>query len=361
MSNESRELQRLIEILSRDSKQQIDWVFRNNSTPAHVVPHEFEKLWSSILSSDWSALSYRQSTRGITRENAVKLLARSDFTDRIFLDKLLKIQNLNATTYIASFAGRDVELVIVQPSDSVAWGEPVPEYIAAAIVRMALLLPSLVKCGGVPQLTQMTVFPVNIDKQQPIDGIWSPLHINTGVSAADFGIMIWRRQELLKVAIHELVHLYLADFGDSYFAAREHNMQFELRATPFRSREPRWNEGLTEAIATLAHIACVAKLADLNEIHCRTLYDIECAHVDTMCNSIFGTGFIRESSSVFSYFVIKSLLIDKHADILSDFLHGSLDYGAFQKRISLAIANRSFESKTAVSSAPTLRMSAIGL
>jgi hypothetical protein len=291
----------------------------------------------------------------------VKLLARSDFTDRIFLDKLLKVQSLNATTYLASFAGRDVELMIVQPSDPTSWGEPLPENIAATIVRMALLLPSLARCRGVPQLTQMTVFPLDIDKQQPADGVWSPLHINTGVTAADFGIMIWRRQELLKVAIHELVHLYLADFGDSYFADRSRNMQFELGATPVRSREPRWNEGLTEAIATLAHIACVAKLADLNEIHCRTLYDIECAHADTMCNSIFGNRFVSETSSVFSYFVVKSLLIDKHADILSDFLRGSLDYSAFQKRISLAITGLSFDGVAQVAVAPTLRMSAIGI
>jgi len=94
----------------------------------------------------------------------------------------------------------------------------------------------------------MKICLVPLEQQKVIKKRFTPENVNSGVCFSNGGIVIWRREELKKVLIHELVHLLEIDFyGHDEPLRRFTRGVFDL--APHAPLFP--NEATTESIAII--------------------------------------------------------------------------------------------------------------
>lgn len=336
-------VQAWIDALSPSTKRQLDWVIQHSTTIERINPTSGTiALWTNILHPSSSTTEMvrciHSDRQPITAQAASAQLARSQFTDTVFIDGVRSETSALMDTLrvysLGSSSGRTLRLHIISATAPTSLlSADIPDVLVHTIADIANDLPRLLPWARCPDVTRITIFPFSLMKTFPHSESatghvhWQPLHINSGVSSDDFGIIIWRRQELLKVVIHELLHLYHLDVS-----VDDHSEQaalWERLHTPITSvHGPKWNEGFTEALATTIHVAYAAKLHRLTINHCRVFYALEQQHADLMARVICGHthgAHYTESTAVFSYVVIKHILLNTHTGrlITDQFDHGA--------------------------------------
>jgi len=162
-------------------------------------------------------------------------------------------------------------------------------------------------------------------------------NVNTGVSDGK-NIMLWRQEEVTKVLIHELIHHYKLDFGYTdkiknkinitflkNIKIHNHNQIINIKIDNFSGKQYdkiNINEAITETLATI--INCILYYININNNFTKLLtYEvwhsfIQVSKILNHCgfNSIEeflelneSNKVLKEKTNVFSYYVIKSLLL----------------------------------------------------
>jgi hypothetical protein len=167
-------------------------------------------------------------------------------------------------------------------------------------------------------------------------------NINSGSTTIGKSIAIWRREEMYKVLIHELIHFYEFDF---HF----HDEDYPIIETTISGifniiGIDRSNESYTEGLANIIHILWIAEYTDVSKQQgCSdenilslfkteitfTLFQIakimKYYKINNINEILNGNGkkSLKQTTSVLSYFVIKGLLmfsINEFTDFLDETL-----------------------------------------
>ena len=163
------------------------------------------------------------------------------------------------------------------------------------------------------------------------NNILSPNEINSGLTFLDFhkngDIILYRKQEILKVLIHELIHSNLID--EKIIFSKNMKDFSNLFCVKY---DILLNEAFTESFATILNIFYIhinakfnIKLLDVmfyNELLYSTYistkimnyYDInnidDVIKNNTLCKTIF-----PQKTNVFAYYILKNIILKNHIDL----------------------------------------------
>jgi len=145
----------------------------------------------------------------------------------------------------------------------------------------------------------------------------TPCHINSGVTIFGKAVCIWREEEITKVLIHELIHLFGYDIKGSSNKVRKWVMNrfgIEGMCNP--------NEALTEMMAVIIHTAFISLRLSLPLLQ---LAKYELGHqfiqmakllIFFGLDSLADLKHVKQSTNGISYFFIKTALINCFHDNL---------------------------------------------
>jgi len=153
-----------------------------------------------------------------------------------------------------------------------------------------------------------------------------PINVNSGLSVRGEYIYVWRKEEILKVLMHEFVHFYGIDiFGKQGYAGLERKSKeiFQIEGVDYI------NESYTEINALLIHTLFMEK--KLNVTFDKLLaYEIMFSiyQVAKIINFFGGnnaddiyTITFKQTTSVCSYYIIKTLLLLNLNNLFDNSLH----------------------------------------
>jgi hypothetical protein len=151
------------------------------------------------------------------------------------------------------------------------------------------------------------------------DIILSPININSGSSVGEINVMIWRKEEILKVMIHELIHFFNIDFYVYDEGYKELNEYLCNKYNVEHIDCP--NESYTECLAVLIN-SCFTSYYTNISIKQILLYEILFTffQISKILNFYNIKSFgelelesenkkIIQTTSVFSYFIVKGSLL----------------------------------------------------
>jgi hypothetical protein len=348
--------------LSSDSKRQLAWVIKtegNNivNQPLNAKSHDWiDKISNDLFYAKVPVYSFQKNN--LTIENIVELLEifkNSNFIDNSFVKIISDVTIKKSYECLSSSNGK----ILIDVISCADWPE-ISNKIINGIFLAANMLCEIFPWAKKNKYVHIQLIPCPINKTFSLNGEWNPIHINSGFSSSH--IVIWRRQEILKVAIHELLHLYSIDLSDEYFKNHDIFKIFENNNTPTNNTisEPRWNEGITEALATIIHLSIMRHLYQTDSANLYLMLDLERSHAKLIASLIYNKYLpseSKESTSVFSYFVVKTLLLE-NLELFQEILE-KRSYKLFHQKITPIIAKWHIIKN--IKKAPFLCMSAIGL
>jgi len=172
-------------------------------------------------------------------------------------------------------------------------------------------------------VVKITIYMTNLKKQFPksVDVILNEDNVNSGVTifdGEDKHIIIYRKEELYKVLIHELIHYYKIDFHyydfqhDKYFIEK-----YGIRVkSPFKnSHNPlALYEGYTDTLACYMNMITYSlfKERSLDE-----LIKAETKYYLAQASKIYKFTHLQENTHCFSYYIIKAAMFHNFAKFLA--------------------------------------------
>jgi hypothetical protein len=199
---------------------------------------------------------------------------------------------------------RVTEFVTVHVLSDEPLAEPMLRHVARVVKWIG---------GGSKTLLTLWIYPSPMKKRVSMRGV--PLgrnEVNSGVTYRAGGwIHIFRREELLKVLIHELLHFYGRDINDTPWVD-DHAVGVSTAGT---CRPVLLNEAYTEAVALLMHTFYSSTTSgksfrDLLERelrHSRCMYYLVLYHYDI--RTIADLARLCQHTNVVSYYLIKYHLV----------------------------------------------------
>lgn len=347
--------------LTSDSVRQVYWMIEQSPDDLKPIkPSDGSEPWLTSIYHHLTTAKIPKYSKTIANadkneiDDILKLFEKSDFIDDVFSHAVSSSSTLIKSSYVINDKSAVINIIT-----SPEWPE-VSKQIIDSIMLCTVELPKIFPWADPPPVTNILLIPTPIKKTYAVDGKWGPLNINTGYS--DHGIVIWRRQEILKVAIHELLHLYGIELSTEYFQNPDKFKRIENTATPTQNmnNEPRWNEGVTEALATILHISILCRIHKLDLSNFYLQLQFEKTHVRLMGRTLYANHSVnetQESTSVFSYFIVKSLLLD-NLQLFRKLLEGR-SYEQFMEKIKILISQ--WVPSPGIDRAPFLRMSVLGI
>lgn len=353
--------------MSSDSKRQIQWVLQSSKegeiteviSDSDTALELLDRIFTNITTIQIP--KYTKTVSDASKNdivNVLKLFKKSSFINDIFAESVSGAHSMVKTTY-TTYQDQSVS-VIIDVITSPEWPE-VSKDIIDSIMMCTVALRKIFPFATPPKTTKILLVPTPILKLYADGGKWEPVHINSGYT--EHRIVVWRRQEILKVTIHELLHLYSIELSRQYFTSANKFKKIENKITPTENtmNEPRWNEGATEALATLLHIAVLCRIFKLDRNNFNLFLQFERAHarlIGASIYTVYPSQESKESTSVFSYFIVKSLLLD-NLSLFSVLIEGDRSYDNFQIAVSKLISE--WKPLLGIKKAPYLRMSLLGL
>jgi len=147
----------------------------------------------------------------------------------------------------------------------------------------------------------MTLIDIDLPKKVRWADIPTSMNVNTGFTAGDT-IYVYRREEMMKVIIHELVHFWEFKLHDYYNS--ELTDYFGVVSTPIN-----FNEGYVDSIAMVLNVALVCAKRGLNF---KITWRKEFQHVmnQAVCVSAnqWACEHNYEKTNTMSYYVVKAAL-----------------------------------------------------
>jgi hypothetical protein len=192
------------------------------------------------------------------------------------------------------------------------------------------------------------------------DTILTPTNINSGSSITELIIDVWRDEEIDKVLIHELVHYLSLDVTGNTDMLKTYSKKFNVKGNILI------NEAYTESIAVTIHTLYVMYKSDIKY----NLDDFKTLFINEVNYSLFQvaklmnhfkikdlnqifkkyTGdkpYFEQTTSVFSYFVVKTAIIMDLNSLLQYVPHNSIKFNnnrvpEFIKFIEASLKNSNF-------------------
>lgn len=182
------------------------------------------------------------------------------------------------------------------------------------------------------------IYLTTAKKRFPTDGsILTPKHINSGFTIpSDNIVVVYRKEELNKVLLHELTHLYNVDKGPIERSVtdeihRYFNMDPSIRLL--------LNESLTEFFAAVMNIL-FASSGNLDEKTVFKLLDKEKMFIDIQAKRVIAYTQLcvkndaqkyREATNVIAYYIVKGAMFNQYSKYIEDYK--TLDKPIFNKSI----------------------------
>lgn len=203
----------------------------------------------------------------------------------------------------------------------------------------------------------LTIFTCTITKTlKPIHGVLTSVCINSGSTMQGEFINIWRKEEWKKVLIHEMIHFFAMDIKNHYSNDIE-QLQNNIHGIYNIKGSIIPYEAFTELLAIIIH-SCYLQYIFNNKVKLKDLLCIELnfslfqvakildSYGITNIRSIKeGTQKIKQTTSVFSYFIIKTAILfsfDRFIDFLGDSLHFDEKHSEFEELIITSLENKEF-------------------
>jgi hypothetical protein len=354
-------LDRWTDCLTKNSLEQIAWIqglapaemfnISYTSTPAMDLLQEFIK-WSQT----WPGALIEE--KKLDSKSWLKQLESAQFAGPSILESFNQLISTKPLEYhVTNPTGTIVIRVLSSKADWI---------ILQPLVEQILLMAGFMEARAKRRAIIINLVPLDVEKYATTDCIWNPDNINTGMTLGD-QILIWRREEMVKVAIHELIHLYGFDLSDQYFDGSDSNRdrwmdrESKTLAQTFGlvSSEPRWNEGLTEAFATILNIILIAARTDkpkelldllLNYEHLHNRYSLV-----ALAKSTENCTQLAETTSFFSYFYVKYIMLSNPNELFE--ILQARDYDKFQQRVIELLAQIELPKDLSALMSPHLQMS----
>ena len=182
-------------------------------------------------------------------------------------------------------------------------------------------------------VVNIMLYATNLKKQFPSTPgiVLDENNVNSGVTifqSDDYNermIVIYRKEELFKVLLHELIHYYELDFHDyngmhdTYFIEKYGVVVSE----PYKNRRNplALYESYTETVACYGYVLTymLFKNKPMEQKNIQSLVEKETKHYMIQAHKVFKYGHMRENTHVFSYYIIKAAIyfqFDKFKDFL---------------------------------------------
>lgn len=200
---------------------------------------------------------------------------------------------------------------------------------------------------------ELIIFLGSLKKEYPIKGnILTSKNVNSGMSQNDC-VCIWRREELYKVLIHELIHYYDLDFSKYDLRSMETYVKKLLNYDGFNAI----NETYTEILAINIYyvIISIIKLNNNYEKYL-DLINKERLYMHYQISSIIkhfgGKNYedlfkikIKQSTSVVAYYIIKGMMFNNNKDMIKYYVEGKYDLKTYEKIFYKNITENGLDKK----------------
>ena len=218
-------------------------------------------------------------------------------------------------------------ITILQPKLNKRYFQAMCKY---ALIVINLLTKSL----GAKPLPMLDVVLIDLDLPKRVDLSKIPdcSNVNSGFSyPSHHKVVVYRHEEMLKVLIHELLHVYDFRFTPS-------NDMIEKRfATKFHIKQMNINEGYVDALAILINTTLYAKVNHLSFSKC---WKQEQKHMMQKAKSIItiykrlvGSEYIVEPTNTMSYYVLKAMMLNDN--IYIPIIHKNLSNEDRSQRVDI--------------------------
>ena len=252
----------------------------------------------------------------LSNSNKIPISLQNPFIDTILLNKFVEMNILDYLlnqldykhSYKLNYMNLQLNLVIYSKTKTIS--KKILNNIIDRIIVLGLY-KSKIELLKINIDIFMTPFKKKISKDTKILGT---REINSGFSAHNYKICIFRKEELNKVLVHELIHyldldLNVVDFPDFY-------KYFNLADT----NEVKLNEAYTEILAVLINSIITSK----NITECKKILNSELkfsfyqvGKILNLYNFINAYDFFqpntnnkfKQNTSVFSYFIVKTIVL----------------------------------------------------
>lgn len=246
------------------------------------------------------------------RSNLHKILYENHFMP---LDVQHYVESIDMKKCVIT--SNDYLLTIYNPDDNVLDTEFINRiiHIIYVMIGIAKNASSHKTTLNKPDITLILTSQKKLINEMYDDGVLSAYNINSGASIPTVNVIIWRKEEIYKVLIHELIHFFEFDFH--LFHEGYNKLKKNITETYNISDIDCPNESYTECFATVIHSVFTAEKLNLRFSKIFRYELLFTLFQVSKCLSFFGItnvdqlGYkkIRQTTSVFSYFVIKSMLI----------------------------------------------------
>lgn len=250
----------------------------------------------------------------IVNEKSNTYFDNNPFTSKIIYNKIMNLPNC----YIFYFENNKIVYFTSKNINTV------PNVIYH-MMTLIIMLKKILKRENIYQ--EVIYFEIFEKKKFPYKNIiLGPNEVNSGFTSLDSGkIILYRKEEVLKVLIHELIHSNLIDY--KLIFSKESNKINDYFCINYKIL---LNEAFTETIATIIHlfyvnIVCKYKKSDLN-----AMFFYEILYSNYICNKIMKFYNIKnikdilkkhncksiflQKTNVFSYYFLKNILLKKHLE-----------------------------------------------
>jgi hypothetical protein len=168
---------------------------------------------------------------------------------------------------------------------------------------------------------------VHIPKLMSMDNVPDPNNVNTGVTirfphSMTPRVIVYRREEIVKVLIHELLHAWWFQLAGCERQIKELQSYFNISTLNF-------NEAYVDSLAMMIN-CCICCRGDPSQFQMRWRLELDHVLEKATCvvmiyDNLFGRGRdlpIEEKTNTFSYYVVKCMLFmagDKYWDLFAGF------------------------------------------
>jgi hypothetical protein len=185
-----------------------------------------------------------------------------------------------------------------------------------------------------------------------LNGYLSQYNVNSGSCYPRHSVEIWRKEETIKVLIHELIHYYELDFNPSY--PNYHLLKKYLKNIFNVSGKINPFETYTDTLAILLHSYFINENTKIS-LEKVLLYEInwscfQCAKIidifgGTTYDSLFTIN-IKQKSNILAYYVLKASLlcnINRTIEFVSNNIPFSENIESFINLLNSSLKNETFK------------------
>ena len=280
----------------------------------------FMKLYSDIKKS-FKKLNEKEINIKLLNKNPENYFENNKFTSENIKDKIL-----NKLKY-------GYEFVYINNKIIYFCEKKLNEKIPNIIIHMFQIIILLKKIFNKSDYNQNIIYFETKEKKKfpKKDIILGPNEVNSGLTFLDLDsghkngdIILYRKEEVLKVLIHELIHSNLID--SKIIFSKKTNEFSNLFCVNYKIL---LNEAFTESLATIINIFYIHVINKLKKKNLNIMFENEIKYSNYICNKImnfYNIGNINDilknnnicinnfpqKTNVFSYYILKNILLTNH-------------------------------------------------